>query len=147
MIEIKCKLIHFDAKIPTKAYEGDAGFDLYAVEDVCIPFERNIEVKTGICFEIPPEYVGILFARSSYGKKGITIHHGIIDCEYRGEIILYIRNTFRDEKNYAIPEIVIKRGDKIAQIVFIPIPKVNLIQVDNLSESDRGEKGFGSSDK
>jgi len=146
MIIVKCKLNHPDAKLPTQAYEYDAGFDLYAVENACIPYGRKGEVKTGVHFEIPPGYVGIVFTRGSMGKKGKVVHHGVIDSGFRGEVSVFVRNSVCDENGLA-SGLIITKGDKVAQIVFLPIPKVKLIQVEELSESERGEKGFGSSGK
>lgn len=160
MIIVKCKLCHPNAKLPTQAYEYDAGFDLYAVEDVVVPYGEKEEVKTGVHFEIPPGYVGIIFTRSSYGKKGKVVHHGVIDSGYRGEVSIYVRNSALDKNYFAdyirnsiidmndsAEVLVIEKGNKVAQIIFLKLPKVKLIQVEELSKSDRGEKGFGSSGK
>jgi len=140
---IKCSLIRSDAKIPTQAYEYDAGWDLYAVEDIIIPFGWCKEVHTGVCFEIPPGWVGIVSTRSSYGKKGRAAHHGIIDPGYRNEVSIFIRNSV--QYTHKVESINILKGDKVAQILFFKLPKVNLIQVGRLSESERGKKGHGSS--
>lgn len=144
MIKVKCKLSHPDAKLPTQAYEYDAGWDLYAIEDAFIPLGEVGEVKTGVHFEIPPGYVGIVFTRSSYGKKGKVVHNGVIDSGYRGEVSIFVRNSavFTYSSIKGLP---ICKGDKIAQIIFFKLPKVKLIQVDSLSKSERGKKGYGSS--
>lgn len=143
-IDVKCKLAHPDAKLPTQAYVYDAGWDLYAIEDVFIPLGEVKEVKTGVHFEIPPGYVGIVFTRSSYGKAGKVVHHGVIDSGYRGELSVFVRNSTNFVYS-SIHGLNICKGDKVAQIIFFKLPQVNLIQVETLSESERGEKGYGSS--
>jgi dUTP pyrophosphatase len=143
MIKVKCKLLHPDAKLPTQAYEYDAGWDLYATEDVIIPFGKCTEVHTRVCFEIPPGWVGIVFTRSSYGKEGKVVHHGVIDSGYRNEVSIFIRNSSQCSNKAEAMEIL--KGDKIAQIIFFRLPKTKLIQVDKLSKSERGKKGYGSS--
>jgi dUTP pyrophosphatase len=145
-IEVKCKLNHPDAKLPTQAYEYDAGWDLYAVENVVVSLGEVREVKTGVHFEIPSGYVGIIFTRSSYGKKGKVVHSGVIDSGYRGEVSVFVRNSTMQTYS-SLTGLPINKGDKVAQIIFFKLPQVNLIQVDELSESERGEKGYGSSGK
>ena len=140
---IKCQLTSSDAKLPTQAYKYDAGWDLYATEDVIIPFGKCTEVHTGVCFEIPSGWVGIVFTRSSYGKKGKVVHHGVIDSGYRNEVSIFIRNSSQCSNKTEAMDIL--KGDKIAQIIFFRLPKVKLTQVNSLSKSERGKKGHGSS--
>ena len=131
---------HKDARVPTKAYEGDAGFDLYSVEDVTVYPQQQVEVDCGISLGLPFEYFGLILTRSSYGKNQIQVHHGVIDPGYRGNISVFIYNLGR--KSYKI-----KKGDKIAQLVILPIPFVTFKETNILPTSVRGARGFGSSGK
>ena len=140
MLEIKFKKLVETAKIPTKAHPTDAGADLTAVSR-----EWNEEYKywvygTGIATEIPEGYVGLVFPRSSIRKYTLAQCNavGIIDSHYRGEIMVSYKLTSDVEKIYEI-------GDKIAQLIILPYPEVSYTEVENLSETDRGENGHGSS--
>lgn len=140
MITVKYRLKLPSAKISTQAYEHDAGYDLYAVKSVVIPIGECYEVRTGIHFEIPSGHVGIIFTRSSYGKRGKVVHHGVIDSGYRGEVSIFVRNSTNRWEPLRI-----EKGDKVAQIIFFKLPQVELIQVERLSKSERGKRGHGSS--
>lgn len=154
---MKVKRLHPDAKLPTKAYQGDAGLDLYAIEDKVIPVwngeevidfmslpaESMTEVKTGVAVAIPENHFGRVACRSSLGKKGIRLHLGTIDCGYRNEISILMQNL--GKKPYEV-----KRGDKIAQLIIIPFKEVEIEEVvdsEELPISERGMKGHGSSGK
>jgi dUTP pyrophosphatase len=138
--KLKVKLLSNLAKAPTKANPEDAGFDLYSTQDVVIkPGYRQV-VSTGIAMEIPNGYVGLIWPRSGMSvKKGCDVLAGVIDAPYRGEIKVCLQNCDLYE------DIVIKTGDKIAQILIQEIPHFDLIIVNELSETKRGENGFGSS--
>lgn len=145
MIEVKYVLLNEDAKTPTKAYEYDAGFDLYASETngdySDIPQAHKV-ISTGVAFEIPEGYFGLIKPRSGLSaKEGMDVLAGVVDSGYRGEIKVVLQSSNTRGLR------VIPKGEKVAQIIFIPIPVVKLVQVDSLSESNRGEKGFGSSGK
>ena len=140
MLEIKFKKLVETAKMPTKAHPTDAGADLTAVSR-----EWNEELKcwvyvTGIATEIPEGYVGLIFPRSSIRKYTLAQCNavGVIDSSYRGEIMVSYKLTSDVEKIYNI-------GDKIAQLIILPYPEVSYIEVESLSETDRGENGHGSS--
>ena len=140
MLEIKFKKLVETAKMPTKAHPTDAGADLTAVSR-----EWNEELKcwvygTGIATEIPEGYVGLVFPRSSIRKYTLAQCNavGVIDSSYRGEIMVSYKLTSDVEKIYNI-------GDKIAQFIILPYPEVSYIEVESLSETDRGENGHGSS--
>lgn len=144
MIQIKFKKLTATAKTPTRAHESDAGFDFYADEG---PLFRGLEqdgdplsivYKTGIAVEIPPGYFGAMFARSSIRDTGLSLCNsvGVIDSGYRGEIVF----SFYRENGIGC----YLHGDKIGQLVILPLPKVELVEVDDLSDSDRGAKGLGS---
>ena len=140
MLEIKFKKLVETAKCPVKAHPTDAGADLTAVSR-----EWNEELKcwiygTGIATEIPEGYVGLVFPRSSIRKYTLAQCNavGVIDSSYRGEIMVSYKPTSDIQKLYEI-------GDKIAQLIIIPYPEVSYIEVESLSETDRGENGHGSS--
>ena len=141
-VEIPIKRLDNSNEIPCYAYEGDAGMDLRAAEDVVLkPFERKA-VSCGIAVAIPRGYAGFVLPRSGLAMKhGISIVNapGLIDSNYRGEIKAILINLDPTEP------FEISRGDRIAQIVFAPVPDTHLVEVDELSETDRGGGGFGSS--
>lgn len=160
MLELRVKKLVEDAKLPTKAHITDAGFDLYSVEDVVLNSAETTKIDTGIAVEIPTGYVGVIFDRSSMGSKGIHRHGGIIDSSYRGPIMVCLNNTVASTQDLDVSnedgtqylELItrvnayeIKKGDKIAQMLILPVPEVKVKEVSDLEESNRGEKGFGSS--
>lgn len=144
---IKTKLLNKDAQIPTKNNKLDAGYDLYSTEDVEIGAGKRKVVKTGVSFQIPDGYAGLIWPRSGLSvKKGIDVLAGVIDSTYRGEIMVCLYNTQeQNEQNDDCGSVVIKKGDRIAQILFQKVPHFKLEQVENLEDTERGNKGFGSS--
>lgn len=142
MLELKVKKLNPEAKLPTKNNITDAAFDLYALGYTHTPGSKVTKISTGIAIEIPEGYYGQIFDRSSMGVKGLTVFGGVIDSGYRGEIIVCLYNT-ADESSWH----TVAAGDKIAQMVLLPVPQVQVVEVQELEESDRGEKGFGSSGK
>lgn len=139
MINVKVKRLHPDAKLPTQAYEGDAGWDIYALEDAIVDKSRITEVKTGIALEIPYGYQVQIHTRSSFGKQGLKCHLGVVDAGYRGELTVWVT------PNQNSIFYVIKKGDKIAQLVFAPVIPAAITEVQELNSSTRGERGHGSS--
>lgn len=141
-ITIPVKRLDKTLDMPAYAYAGDAGLDLRAAEDaVLAPFERKL-ISCGIALAIPRGYAGLVMPRSGLAAKhGISIVNspGLIDSDYRGEIKAILINLDSEH------EFVIKHGDRIAQIVFTKVPVVTLEEVDELSETERGTGGFGSS--
>ena len=129
-------------ELPSYAYQGDAGLDLRSNEDVVLaPFERRL-IPTGLAIAIPDGYAGFVQPRSGMAlKQGLSMANtpGLIDAHYRGELKICAVNLDPEH------EIVIKRGERIAQLVIQQVPIVNLIEVDKLDETDRGAGGFGSS--
>jgi dUTP pyrophosphatase len=142
MIELPILRLHSAAVVPARAYEGDAGLDLAACERVELaPGERAL-VGTGLAVAIPEGHAGFVQPRSGLASKhGITIVNtpGLVDSGYRGEIRVALLNTDLRET------FVVEAGMRIAQLVIVPLPDVELIEVDVLPESERGVRGFGSS--
>ena len=127
------------AKMPTKAHETDAGFDLYARESKVIPARASATFDTGVHIELPFRTVGLLKSKSGLNVKfGIT-SEGVIDVGYTGSIVAKLyNNSFEDYH--------VKKGDKITQLVIVPLAFVDTLElVDELEEAERGNNGFGSS--
>lgn len=157
-MKVKIKRLHKDAVIPSYAKQGDAGMDLTAVSthyDDC----GNTVYGTGLSFEIPEGFVGLLFPRSSNAKTDLRLTNsvGVLDSGYRGEVMFKFRNDsfgslasslkvglssghigFSNEYN---------PGDRIGQIIILPYPTIEFEEVDELSETVRGSGGYGSSGK
>ena len=138
-MRIKIKKLHEDAKIPKYAHYGDAAVDLTAVrqwEDQA----SNVCYGTGIAIEIPDGYVGLLFPRSSVSKTNLRLCNsvGVIDSGYRGEIMLkFDRRGFVDN--------IYSVGDRVGQLMILPVPSIQFFEVDDLSSTARNSNGFGSS--
>lgn len=128
------------AKIPTRAHELDAGYDVYSREKQVVPAKESAVFDTGVHVQIPKGYVGMLKSKSGLNvKHGIT-SEGVIDSGYTGSIKVKLYNN----SGY---DYVVNEGDKISQLVIIPILTPELEIVDCLEETDRGSNGFGSSGK
>ena len=140
-MRLEIKRLDPDLPLPGYAHAGDAGIDLLASEDSTLrPGERSA-VPTGIAVAIPDGYAGFVHARSGRAlKEGLALVNapGLIDSGYRGEIKVIVVNL--DPAS----DIDIKRGDKIAQLVIQPVATAAVVEVDELSTSERGEGGFGS---
>lgn len=138
MIEIKFKKLCAEAVEPTKAHPSDAGADLVATSKKWDDEKQCWIYGTGIATEIPEGYVGLVFPRSSIRKYGLTQCNcvGVIDSHYRGEIMLSYK-PIGSGNTYNI-------GDKIAQLIIMPYPEVNYLEVSELNDTDRGEGGHGS---
>lgn len=136
---IKVKKLQEEAKIPEMATLEAAGFDLAAYGDYVIPSNDRMMIKTGIALEIPPGYEGQVRPRSGLAfKQGVTVLNapGTIDADYRGEVGVILFNTG--------PELLIKHGDRVAQLLIQKVPKVKFELAEELSDTDRGAGGFGS---
>lgn len=138
ILNVNIKKINDKAIIPQYAKKGDAGLDLVATEVHLT--ENYIEYKTGLAFEIPSGYVGLLFPRSSISKKDLFLTNsiGVIDSGYRGEVSFRFKKLDKSDLNIYIV------GDKVGQIVILPYPMINFQIVNELSETERGEGGYGS---
>ena len=153
MLEVKIKKLHKDAVIPKYETVGSVGMDLTAVSKE-YDEHGNVVFGTGLAIQIPTGYYADLRPRSSISKYDLVLANsvGTIDSDYRGELILKFKPTLRkstwnngvyetDEvKEYEI-------GDRIAQLVILPYPKVSFVEVDELTETERGTGGFGSTNK
>jgi dUTP pyrophosphatase len=142
MIELPIRKVRPEAVVPTRAYEGDAGLDLSACERVELaPGERSL-VPTGLAVAFPDGHAGFVQPRSGLAAKhGISIVNtpGLVDSGYRGELLVNLVNTDR------ATTFVVEPGMRIAQLVIVELPAVELVEVDELPESERGVRGFGSS--
>jgi len=141
-INVKIKKIKNSAVIPSYAKSGDAGLDLTCTEAIYDVETRQLECRTGLAIEIPEGFVGLIFPRSSIYKTTLNLTNcvGVIDSGYRGEIIFKFRNT-GDSTFYE----GYKKGDRVGQMIIMPYPQIQLEEVNELSETERGSGGYGSS--
>ena len=142
MIELPIRRLRGDAVVPSRAYAGDAGLDLAACERVELGAGERATVGTGLAVAIPNGYAGFVQPRSGLAAKhGITIVNtpGLVDSGYRGELKVILMNTDAREP------FVVEAGMRIAQLVVLQVPDVDPIEVDELPDSERGVRGFGSS--
>jgi dUTP pyrophosphatase len=131
-----------DAKLPTYARPGDAGLDLSSAVDVTVEPGRRAMIPTGLAVAIPEGHAGLVLPRSGLAsKQGLTLANspGLIDAGYRGEVTCAVVNLDPGEP------VTIRRGDRIAQLVVVEVPAMEPVWVDELSASERGPGGFGSS--
>lgn len=140
-MELKIKKISPDAKIPTYAHHDDAGFDLYASENVTISVGTRAVLGTGIAMEIPDGYVGLIWDKSGLSNThGLKTLGGVIDAGYRGEVKVGIINLSNEDY-------MVGAGHKIAQMLIQKVEHAEIKEVDELSDAIRGEGGFGSTGK
>jgi dUTP pyrophosphatase len=142
VIELPIVRLRDDAVVPQRAYSHDAGLDLAACERVELAPGRRALVPTGLAVAIPEGYAGFVQPRSGLAARhGLTIVNtpGLVDSGYRGELKIVLLNTDASET------FVVEPGMRIAQLVIVPIPGVEPVEVDELPASERGVRGFGSS--
>ena len=165
MVEIKVCKLHPDAVLPSYAYEDDAGMDLTCI-DLDWDENTNLVYKTGLAIKIPENHVGLLFPRSSVSTKNLMLTNcvGVLDPGYTGEITAKFKHLMElqeideeeleeyedtledaDPLDSFIPDDVYQPGDRIIQLIVLPIPRVKITEVDALPKTDRGAKGYGSS--
>lgn len=137
-MQVNVKKLHPNAVIGSYAKPGDAGIDLTATSKSYDQY-KNVVYGTGLAFEIPEGYVGLVFPRSSICKQDLILSNcvGVIDSGYRGEVMLKFKPTENFARLYEV-------GDRIGQIIIMPYPQITLNEVEELSETERGEGGYGS---
>jgi len=142
VIELPIQRLRADAVVPTRAYAGDAGLDLASCERIELRPGERATVATGLAVAIPDGYAGFVQPRSGLASRhGITIVNtpGLVDSGYRGELKVILLNTDANEA------FVVEPGMRIAQLVVMQVPGIDPVEVDELPESERGVRGFGSS--
>lgn len=137
-MQLQVKKLNHEAKLPSKGHPGDAGIDFFAIETVIFPPHGQRNVPTGISIEIPEGFVGLIWDKSSISfNKGLKVMGGVIDSGYRGEIIMSLYNTTDKEQ-------IIEKGNKIAQMIIQKFEDCQIVEVENLSDTVRGEGREGS---
>lgn len=144
-MEIKVKKLNDKATLPTRGSEYAAGYDLYAAieNNITVPAHSTEKIGTGLSFELPDETFAAIFARSGLAtKQGLRPANcvGVCDSDYRGEYIVAIHNDTDEDKT-------IEPGERIAQMILMPYIPMTFVETDELSESGRGQDGFGSTGK
>lgn len=146
-MKVKIKRLHKDAVIPKYAKQGDAGLDLTAVTKT-LDADGNVVYGTGLAFEIPQGFVGLVFPRSSNARKDLLLSNsvGVIDSGYRGEVAAKFKRTTapRYDGGLMCGSEQYKIGDRIAQMIILPYPQIEFEEVGQLSETARGQGGYGS---
>jgi dUTP pyrophosphatase len=127
-----------EATLPTRTHSNDAGLDLYSLDDVLLEPGEGKVARTGIAMALPKGYAGLVSDRSSMAKRGIKTAGGIIDEGYRGEIHIVLWNISK------LP-VSLKKGERIAQLLILPVITPAVVEVTSLDDTERGAKGFGSS--
>lgn len=150
-MELKVKKLHLDAKLPTRAYEGDNGYDLYSNVDIYLSPNQVTRIDTDIALGFPEGWGGMIKDRSSLAVKGLMVSGGIIDSRYIGPISVLMTFICPEVEDVVMGDVVmgyqIKKGDKIAQLIPIQVIDWGIEEVNgSLSSTERGNKGFGSSD-
>lgn len=140
MIQISFTRLDSELPSPARAHIGDAAVDLHCRDGVTLYPGDRASVGTGIAVAIPEGYAGFVLARSGHAKNlgvGVVNGPGLIDSGYRGEVSVLLINHGKDPVTF-------RRGDRIAQLVVLPVPDVEWVEVDELGDTSRGEGGFGS---
>ncbi|NBD73671.1 dUTP diphosphatase [Patescibacteria group bacterium] len=129
------------ATLPTYAHEGDAGADLFALEEVVIAPGERVSVRTGVALAIPPGFVGLIWDKSGLSHKhGLKTFGGVIDSSYRGEVLVGVMNLGSEPYTLAA-------GHKVAQLLVQEVTSARVVEVDKLDDTTRGGGGFGSTGK
>lgn len=140
-MKLSIQKIHADSKLPNYSHPGDAGFDLYAYGDFVIKPGERMSIPTGIKMAIPEGYVGLVWDKSGLAfRNGLKSMGGVVDAGYRGEVQICLVNLTPED--YAI-----NKGDKVAQMLIQPVETMDIEEVGELSDTSRGEGGFGSTGK
>ena len=139
-IKVSVRKLNRKTPLPALAYAGDAAFDLPTAIDAELSPGQRKKLPTGLAFAIPDGFAGLVLPRSGLADRlgiGVVNSPGLIDSGYRGEVSVILVNLSRETARFA-------RGDRIAQLMLVAVPSVRLVEVANLSETERGEAGFGS---
>lgn len=131
-------LLDKGAKMPTKAHDTDAGFDLYTPYEFTVKANGSAVVQTGVHMVIPKNFCGVVISKSGLLTRQDITTTGLVDAAYTGEIVIKVQN--HGNKDYHF-----NRGDKVTQIMILPVPEVELVEVEYLPFTERGDRGFGSS--
>lgn len=141
-LNIQISKLHVDAILPTQGSEQAAGWDLYALETTVVKKNATVMIPTGLAVAIPSGWEGQIRCRSSLGKRGMILPNGVgtIDSDYRGELKVLASYIGEGE------EMIIEKGERVAQLLFAPVPTVRFEEVDRalLGQTNRGSGGFGS---
>jgi len=141
-LKLQIQRLDFSIPLPEYAYPGDAGLDLRAACDCTLQPEERVSIPTAIKIAVPEGYAGLVIPRSGLAaRQGMSVVNtpGLIDSQYRGEVVVLAVNHDTCEP------ITIRKGDRIAQLVIVPVPRVELVETAELNETERNEKGIGSS--
>lgn len=137
-MKIKIKKLHKNAKLPTHGHPGDAGMDFYSAHDVTFLPGKQSRVHTGVAIEIPKGYVGLVWDKSSVSfNLGLKVMGGVMDAGFRGEIVMSLLNTSNKK-------VVLEKGRKIAQMIIQKFEHCDIVEVEKLSKTVRGEGREGS---
>jgi len=140
-MKIKVRKLNQAAKLPAFAHDDDAGLDLFSLKDWIVKPDCQVyKIDTGIAFEIPAGFVGLIWDKSGVSLKGLKTVGGVIDAGYRGDVTVGVVNLGKEDY-------VINAGDKIAQILIQPVEHPEVLEVAELSDSKRGDKRYGSTGK
>ncbi len=140
-MKLKIKKVHQDAKLPKYAGENDAGMDLFALEETKVQPGEIARIRSGVAMEIPEGYVGLCWDKSGLSMGyGIKVLAGVIDSSFRGELVMAVINLGKEAYTF-------EKGHKVMQILIQKVEHVEIVEADELSETKRGENGFGSTGK
>jgi dUTP pyrophosphatase len=140
-MKIRIKKLLDTARVPEYAHPGDAGMDLFAAEAVTLAPGERVGIRSGLAFELPEGYVGLIWDKSGLSfKHGLHTYSGVLDAGYRGELVIGIRNLSEEPYAFAV-------GDKVAQMLIQKVERPTIEEADTLTDSSRGTGGFGSTGK
>lgn len=148
-MKIKFKKLKPEAQVPSQASSGAACYDLHSLHDAVITEGEEVVISTGLAFEVPKNHVMLIFSRSGHGFKHSTRLAnctGVIDSDYRGEVMVKLKKDWGQltDPQQPTPNLEIKAGDRVAQFMVLELPFTFLEEVDELSDTERGTGGFGS---
>jgi dUTP pyrophosphatase len=140
-MKIRIKKLLDTARVPEYAHPGDAGMDLFAAEAMTLAPGERVGIRSGLAFELPEGYVGLIWDKSGLSfKHGLHTYSGVLDAGYRGELVIGMRNLSEEPYTFEV-------GDKVAQMLIQPVARPTIEEADTLTESVRGTGGFGSAGK